>query len=118
MQLPLTFKVYFLKISLYLSSMNPQETFKALTKSFNKHKFKPLKLQELATERAKICSECEHCDTAHKFKKLAQDGESIEETTGIVCKAMECNSCLLSARIRQRHTRCPNKHWGENQRVR
>lgn len=88
--------------------MGALQNFQGIISGFMNYKFPTLTMEQLAVERAKVCSECQHCDANHPFKKLLGDGETIEEIKGMGCKLC---GCLLSAKVRQLFSDCPEKKW-------
>lgn len=81
---------------------------KAIVSGFKNYKFPSKTMEELAKERAKICATCEYANPNHPFKKMIDD-----QRTEII-NGMGCNicGCLLSAKVRQLFTDCPEKKWG------
>ena len=62
-------------------------------------------VDEVAKERAKICSKCEYCV---KSKLLSVIGDDIKMIEGYKCN--KC-SCPISAKIRQSIEPCPLGKW-------
>ena len=79
----------------------------AITEGFKNYLFPMPIIEELATERAKICADCDKADPEHPFKKLLDDNRT-EEIKGMGCSV--CN-CLLSAKVRQLREKCPLDKW-------
>lgn len=90
--------------------MSTLNNFKAIVSGFKNYVFPSIHMEQLAKERAKVCSNCEYCNPNFIFKKLIGDGESIEEIKGMGCD--RCG-CFLSAKTRQLFSKCPESKWGE-----
>lgn len=80
--------------------------FEAITQGFKNFVFPNEYMEKLATERAKICSTCEHADPNHKFKKWVPADNRTKEIKGMGCSLC---GCLLSAKVRQVLESCPDK---------
>lgn len=83
------------------------QTFQAITEGFKNYTFKIPEMEKLAVERAKICAACPHANPEYPFKLLKEDGET-EPIQGMGCNIC---GCLLSAKIRQMISGCPEKKW-------
>lgn len=79
-------------------------TFKAILQGFKNYTFPNEHFEKLATERAKICAACPHANPKKIFKNF-KDGKT-SEIEGLGC---DLCGCLLSAKVRQALSTCPDK---------
>lgn len=82
-------------------------TLQAIVEGFKNYTFKTPEMEKVATERAKICAACEHANPNYPFKILKEDGATVP------IEGLGCNKCgcLLSAKVRQMLSACPEKKW-------
>lgn len=80
--------------------------FQAITQGFKNFVFANEYIEQLATERAKICADCPHANPEYKFKKWLPEDNKTEQISGMGCNLC---GCLLSAKVRQMLESCPDK---------
>lgn len=73
---------------------------------FKNYIFPNKEMEEIAMERAKICSECPFA-VETTFKQIELD-DSIKEIKGLKCS--DCG-CILSAKVRQMYNKCTQNKW-------
>jgi len=81
--------------------------FKAIYEGYKHYVFPTKAMEELATERAKICSECPNIKPNALLKAILPD-KRITMIRGAKCKLCKCP---LSAKVRQVLEGCPIKKW-------
>ena len=62
--------------------------------------------EEIAKDRAKICSRCPHAVAGRLF--MAKKNDKIKEIEGLKCNVCECG---LSEKLRVKDETCPKNKW-------
>jgi len=83
-----------------------ENTFKAIISGFKNYAFLNKEIEEIAINRAKICSICPSA-VETMLKQILPDS-SIKEIAGLKCA--DCG-CILSAKVRQLYDNCPQNKW-------
>lgn len=81
--------------------------FKAIYEGYKNYIFPTSTMEELATERTKLCSECPHC-IENALLKITMPDKTQKEIQGAQCDICKCP---LSAKVRQIFESCPINTW-------